>query len=144
MTRSGWRALAALVLAGAALLVPAAPASAVAGGLTVTARTALLEAGGTSVILVGQYTCGPLDGGVPDRGVIDMGVRQTVGGVQVTGIGYLTPTVCDGQPQWYAVELTAVTGTFQLGPARWSASGYVEGSTGLQSVSVPPTRIRIR
>jgi hypothetical protein len=129
-----------LAPAGAATAGPATAAT----GLTVTARWALLADDPTAVVLVGQYSCGPFAGGVPDRGVIDMAVAQVVDGVEVRGIGYLTPTVCDGNRQWYAVELTTVGGaTFRRAAARWSASGYVEGDTGVQSVSVPPARIRI-
>jgi hypothetical protein len=136
------RILVLAVLAVAAVVVPSAPAA--AAGLTVTGRYALLGDGSASVILVGQYNCGPYPGGVPDRGVIDLGVRQVVGGVTVTGIGYLEPRVCTGEPQWYAAELPATAGTFAPGAAQWSASGYVEGPGGVQSVYVPPTRIRIR
>lgn len=134
-------ALLVLTPAGAAAANPATTAT----GLTVTARWALLADDPTAVVLVGQYSCGPFAAGVPDRGVIDMGMTQVVDRVEVRGIGYLTPTVCDGNRQWYAVELTAVGGaTFRRAAARWSASGYVEGDGGLQSVSVPPTRIGIR
>jgi hypothetical protein len=134
-------ALLVLAPAGAATAGPATAAT----GLTVTARWALLADDPTAVVLVGQYSCGPFAGGVPARGVIDMGVTQVVGGVDVRGIGYLTPTVCDGTRQWYAVELTTVGGaTFRRTAARWSASGYVEGDGGMQNVSVPPTRIGIR
>jgi hypothetical protein len=144
MIRHGWRALASLALVATAALLPASPASAVADGFTVTARAGSLQAGGTTVTLAGRYTCGPFAGGVPDRGVVDLTLTQTVDGMVTTAFGFLTPTVCDGRPQRYAVNLTAVNGTFQPGRALWSASGYVEGSTGLQSVSVPPTPIRIR
>ena len=144
MIRHGWRALASLALVATAALLPASPASAVADGFTVTARAAFLQVSGTTVTLAGRYTCGPFAGGVPDRGVVDVTLSQTVGGVETIAFGFLTPTVCDGRPQRYAVDLTAVNGTFQHGRARWSASGYVEGSTGLQSVFVPPTRINIR
>ncbi|GIJ64103.1 hypothetical protein [Virgisporangium aurantiacum] len=138
-------ALLLLTPAGAATADPATTATVTATGLTVTARWALLADDPTAVVLVGQYSCGPFTGGVPDRGVIDMGLTQVVNGVEVRGIGYLTPTVCDGTGQWYAVELTAVGGaTFRRAAARWSASGYVEGDSGMQNVSVPPTRIVIR
>jgi hypothetical protein len=32
---------------------------------------------------------------------------------------------------------------FKKGAATWSASGYVEGDTGMQNVFVPPTRIAL-
>ena len=138
------RRIALLLVTALAVLVPAAPAAA-ATGMTVTARWALLADDPTAVVLVGQYTCGPFTAGVPDRGVIDMSVTQVVDGVEVRGIGYLTPTVCDGSRQWYAVELTSVGGaTFRRAAARWSASGYVEGDSGMQNVFVPPTRIRVQ
>jgi hypothetical protein len=136
------RMLALVVLAIAAVVVPSAPAA--AAGLTVTGRYALLGDDPASVILVGQYSCGPYPDGVPARGVVDLSIRQVGGGVAVTGIGYLEPRVCTGEPQWYATELLATAGRFTLAVAQWSASGYVEGPDGVQSVHVPPTRIRIR
>lgn len=133
-----------LLLASALTAVPTTAASADTG-LTVTARWALLNDDPTTVVLVGRYTCGPYPGGVPDRGVIDLSVDQRVDGVDVRGIGYLTPTVCDGQPQWYAADLSTFGGlTFRRANATWSASGYVEGAGGMQNVHVPPTGIRIR
>ncbi len=138
--------LAVSVLAlSTALVVPAGAASAAAAGLTVTARFALRNAGGESVTLAGTYRCGPFTGGVPDRGVIDLTVSQSAGGVSINGYGYLEPTVCDGVAHWYAVEVTAVGEQgFRRGAAQWSSSGYVEGDGGLQHGSVPPTLIRIR
>jgi hypothetical protein len=140
----GWRALASFVLVATAALLPASPASAIADGFTVTVRAAHLQGGGTTVTLAGRYTCGPFEGGVPGSGVVDLTLSQAVAGVVTTAFGFLTPTVCDGRSQRYAVDLTAVNGTFQHGRARWSASGYVEGSTGLQTVFVAPTPIKIR
>jgi hypothetical protein len=126
-----------------ALLIPANAAS--AAGLSVNARSALLNAGGASVTLAGTYSCGPFTSGVPDRGVIDLTVTQSAGGVTVNGYGYLEPTVCDGAAQRYAVEVTTFGAQgFRRGAAQWSASGYVEGDGGLQHGSVPPTAIRIR
>lgn len=137
-------ALLLMMTAAALALVPVTAATA-ATGMTVTARWAMLGDDPTAVVLVGRYTCGPFPGGAPDRGVIDMGVNQVVNGVEVRGIGYLTPTVCDGQPQWYAVELTTFGGlTFRRANATWGASGYVEGGGGMQNVHVPPAAIRIR
>ncbi len=128
-------------------LAPAATAAtdATAAGLTVTARWALLSDDPATVVLAGQYTCGPFPGGVPDRGVIDLGVDQRVTGATRRGIGYLTPTVCDGTPQWFAAGVSTVDGTaYRRASATWSASGYVEGAGGLQHGSVPPTAIQIR
>jgi hypothetical protein len=142
MTKLAPRVLVVAVLAAVALVVPSTPA--VAAGLTITGRYALLGDTATSVVLVGQYSCGPFPTGVPDRGVLDLEIRQDVNGTPVNAIGYLTPTVCTGEPQWYAAELSAVEGSFVRANARWSASGYVEGDGGLQNVHVPPTRIRIR
>jgi len=136
------RILVLVVLAVAAVVVPSAPAA--AAGLTVTGRYAILGDDPAGVILVGQYSCGPFPAGVPDRGVIDLSVRQAAGGAEVVGISYLEPRVCTGEPQWYAAELIATAGTFRRAAAQWSASGYVEGPGGVQSVHVPPTRIRIR
>jgi len=136
------RALVVTVFAAVALVVPSAPAA--AAGLTVTGRHAVLGDTAASVVLVGRYTCGPYPGGAPDRGVIDLEIRQTVGGVEARAIGYLEPAVCDGVPQPYAAELSAVVGAFARGTGWWSASGYVEGAGGMQNVHVPPTRIRIR
>ncbi|HYN96247.1 MAG TPA: hypothetical protein VES42_20575 [Pilimelia sp.] len=129
-------------LAAAALVVPATPAA--AAGLTITGRYAFLGDTAASVVLVGQYSCGPFPGGVPERGVLDLSVEQVINGVRVNGIGYLEPTVCTGAPQWYATELSAYTGSFVPGAARWSASGYVEGGGGMQHVHVPPAPVRIR
>jgi len=127
------------------LLAPAGAASAVAEGLTVTARSATLNAAGASVTVAGTYSCGPFTTGVPDRGVIDMTVTQSAGGVVVNGYGYLEPTACDGAAHRYAVAVTTSGGQrFRRGPAQWSASGYVEGDGGLQHGFVPPTAIRIR
>jgi hypothetical protein len=139
------RILAALLLT-LTLLMPASTAAAngTDAAPTITAQWALFNGGGGGVVLVGQYTCGPFPSGVPDRGVIDLGVNQIVGGVEVRGIGYLEPRVCDGLPQWYATELTSVAGRFQRARARWSASGYIEGPGGTQHVFVPPTAIRVQ
>jgi hypothetical protein len=140
------RVLATLPLA-LALLLPASTvtASTIVAAPTLNARWALLSDRGTSVVLVGQYTCGPFPSGVPDRGVIDLSLSQTVGGVEVRGFGFLEPRVCDGTPQWYAAELTVGSGgVFQRGRARWSGSGYIEGPNGVEPVSVPPTAIRVQ
>jgi hypothetical protein len=60
----------------------------------------------------------------------------------VTAFGYLEPAVCDGSRQPFRVTLTGTGGMrFRPGSATWSASGYVEGDTGLQHVQVPPTPI---
>ena len=149
------RRIAILIYTALLVLVPASAATAgrgagtgpnaAAGGLTVTARWALLADDPSAVVLVGQYSCGPFANGMPDRGVIDLGVTQVVNRVEVRSIGYLTPTVCDGTRQWFAVELTTFGGgTFRRAAARWSASGYVEGDGTTQNVFVQPTRIRIQ
>ncbi len=133
------------VLALCAVLATTAGAVSVTAGLFVTAGRALLTGAGSSVTLVGGYTCGPFAEGVPDRGVIDFTIRQTVAGGTVTGFGFLAPTVCDGQAQLFTVDLPSTSGLrFRSGAALWSASGYVEGNGGQQTVSVPPTAIRIR
>jgi hypothetical protein len=143
-------ALATLVTTLATVAGPtraAGPAASHAGGpgaLTVTARYATLSADRTQVLLVGAYSCGPFAAGVPDRGVVDLEVRQMVHRVEVRAIGFLEPTQCDGEPHAYAEPLAAVAGTLRRGAATWSASGYVEGDGGLQSVFVPPTPIRLR
>jgi hypothetical protein len=141
------RRIATTLMLSLSLVLTLAPAATAAAdpGLTVSARWALLSADPATVVLVGEYTCGPFPGGVPDRGVIDLGVDQSVNGATRRGIGYLTPTVCDGTPQWYAAGVSTVDGTaFRRARATWSASGYVEGSGGLQHGSVPPTTIQIR
>jgi len=144
MSSTPKRILAALVLTlGFAVPASTASANTTAAAPTLTARWALLSSN-TSVVLVGQYTCGPYPSGAPERGVIDLGLNQTVNGAEVRGIGYLEPRVCDGLPQWYAAELTSVSGAFQRGRARWAASGYIEGPPGVERVSVPPTAIRIQ
>ena len=133
------------VLALCAALVITSATVAVAAGLTITARRATLTGTGASVTLTGTYSCGPFTGGVPDRGVIDFTIRQSAGGDTITGFGYLEPTICDGAGHAFAVELPSVSELrFRRGAALWSASGYVEGDGTLQSLSVPPTTIRIR
>jgi hypothetical protein len=83
-----------------------------------------------------------LASGRPDRGVIDLGVQQTRGSTTVAAIGYLEPSICDGTSQPFNVTLTSTGGQrFRRGAATWSASGSVEGDTGLQHVQVPPTPI---
>ncbi|HEU5111042.1 MAG TPA: hypothetical protein VFT95_21080 [Micromonosporaceae bacterium] len=136
------RVLVVAALAASALVVPSSPA--LAAGLTVTARHAVIGATADRLVLIGRYTCGPFPGGVPDRGVIDLEIRQRVNGVEVNAIGYLEPAVCDGQPHGYAADLVSYTGSFVRGTGRWSASGYVEGGGGMQHVHVPPAPIRIR
>ncbi|MGI5215490.1 hypothetical protein [Plantactinospora sp. CA-290183] len=140
-----------LGLAFAALVAPPVPATAAPEGragaapaLTVTARYALLGDSPERAVLIGRYTCGPYPGGVAERGVVDLGLRQDVAGTVVDAFGYLEPAVCTGQPQQYAVELVSYSGPLVAGAASWSASGYVEGPGGAQSVYVPPTPIRIR
>ena len=59
------------------------------------------------------------------------------------GAGVRLPTaVCDGSAQPFAVTLTGTGGKrFQRGAATWTASGHVEGDTGMQNVNVLPTPI---
>jgi hypothetical protein len=137
------RVAAALLLGLAVGLVAPAGAEA-AAGLTVDARYALLSADHTRVLLVGDYACGPFTDGVPDRGVIDLEIKQIVDGVEVRAIGFLEPTRCDGAEHRYAASLLTIAGTLRRGTATWTASGYVEGDESLQSVFVPPTPIRLR
>jgi hypothetical protein len=138
-----------LVAAMAAVGVMAVGSSATAvhaaeDGLTLSASSARLGAGRTSVVLRGTYSCGPFASGLADRGVIDLTVQQVRWSGTVTAYGYLEPTVCDGDPQSYAVTLTGTgTGRFTTGPAIWSGSGYVEGDGGLQHVHVGPSPITI-
>lgn len=133
------------VLAMCTVLVGTSGAVSMAAGLNVTARRAVLTGEGVSVTLTGTYTCGPFPGGVPDRGVIDFTISQPVAGGTVTGFGFLEPTACDGAVHPFSVDLPSVSELrFRRGVALWSASGYVEGGGGLQTVSVPPTEIRIR
>ena len=75
---------------------------------------------------------------------IDLSVEQARMGDTVKAIGYLEPAVCDGSAQRFEVTLTGTGGRrFQRGAATWSASGYVEGDTGTQTVHVPPTPIAL-
>jgi hypothetical protein len=104
------------------------------------AKRAKLAADPTVVVLDGTYSCGPFTGGVPERGVVDLTVRQA----QVTGFGFFEPTVCDGTRQRFAASVTAVSGSFRRGPATWSASGFLEGIPKSQNVFVPDTPIRIK
>jgi hypothetical protein len=138
--RRAARTTVTFLLALTAALIPATGAAAT--GLTVTADTATLGPQRTSVVLAGTYSCGPFASGRPDRGVIDLTVQQTRMGDTVTAIGYLEPAVCDGSAQPFAVTLTGTGGKrFQRGAATWTASGYVEGDTGMQNVNVLPTPI---
>jgi hypothetical protein len=130
-----------VLLALTALLIPAAGVAADAG-LTLTADTATLGPHRTSVALRGTYSCGPFASGRPDRGVIDLSVEQRQSSGTVTAFGFLEPAVCDGTSQPFEVTLTGNGGKrFREGTASWSASGYVEGDTGLQHIQVPPTPI---
>jgi hypothetical protein len=126
-------------LALIAALIPAAGVAADAG-LTLAADTATLGPHRTSVVLRGAYSCGPFASGRPDRGVIDLSVQQTRTGGTVTAFGFLTLSICDGTSQPFEVTLTGGE-RFRQGAATWSASGYVEGDTGLQHVQVPATPI---
>jgi hypothetical protein len=134
----------AVVLTVVAALMPGTAAAA-ATGLAVSARSAGLAADPVTVVLAGRYTCGPFPGGMPTGGVVDLTVEQGADGATVRGFGYLTPSVCDGRWQPFTADLTAFGGpTFVVGSATWTASGYVEGSGGTQTVFVPPTKIRIQ
>lgn len=75
--------------------------------------------------------------------MVDLTVRQALPN-EVTGFGFFEPTVCNGRLKRFTAEVTAVSGSFRGGPATWSASGYVEGTTGTQNVFVPDTPIRIK
>jgi hypothetical protein len=132
-----------VLLALVAACIPAAGVAADAG-LTVTADTATLGPHRTSVVLAGTYSCGPFASGRPDRGVIDLSVQQLRMGDTVAAYGYLEPAVCDGTSQPFEVALTGNGGKrYRQGAATWSASGYVEGDTGLQHVQVPATPITL-
>ncbi|HEX6683415.1 MAG TPA: hypothetical protein VF062_11495 [Candidatus Limnocylindrales bacterium] len=134
-----------VVLALCTVLIVTSGTASVAAGLTIAARRAVLTGAGASVTLTGTYSCGPFTGGVPDRGVVDFTIRQSLAGQTVTGFGYLEPAACDGVSHPFSVDLPSVSELrFRRGEALWSASGYVEGDGGLQTVSVPPTTIRIR
>lgn len=135
------RAMVTILLGLTTVLLPAVGLAADAG-LMLTADTATLGPHRTSVVLGGTYTCGPFASGHPDRGVIDLSVQQDRAGSTVAAFGFLEPAVCNGASQRFAVTLTGTGGKrFRQGPATWSASGYVEGDTGLQHVQVPPTPI---
>jgi hypothetical protein len=135
------RTMVTVLLVLIATLIPAAGVAADAG-LTLTADTATLGPHRTSVVLRGAYSCGPFASGRPDRGVIDLSVQQTRTGGMVAAIGYLEPSICDGTSQPSEVTLTGGK-RFRQGPATWSASGYVEGDTGVQDVQVPATPISL-
>jgi hypothetical protein len=137
------RAMVTVVLGLTAVLIPAV-GSAADAGLSVTATTATLSPGGTSVVLEGTYSCGPFASGRPDRGVIDLSIQQRHAGRTVAAIGYLEPAVCDGTSEPFEVTLTSTDGgRLRKGAATWSASGYVEGDTGTQNVHVLPTPIAL-
>jgi hypothetical protein len=137
------RTMVTVFLAVIAVLIPAAGVAADAG-LTLTADTATLGPHRTSVVLRGAYSCGPFASGRPDRGVVDLDVQQTRMGGMVAAIGYLEPSICDGTSQPFEVTLTGTDDKrFRQGAATWSASGYVEGDTGLQHVQVLATPISL-
>jgi hypothetical protein len=137
------RAMVTILLGLTAVLLPAVGLAADAG-LTLTAETAMLGPHRTSVVLGGTYTCGPFASGRPDRGVIDLSVQQDRESGTVAAFGFLEPAVCDGTTQPFEVTLTGTGGKrFRQDAATWSASGYVEGDTGLQHVQVPPTPIAL-
>jgi hypothetical protein len=76
--------------------------------------------------------------------VIDLSVQQDRESGTVAAFGFLEPAVCDGSTQPFEVTLTGTGGKrFRQDAATWSASGYVEGDTGLQHVQVPPTPIAL-
>jgi hypothetical protein len=128
-------------LALSAAVIPTAGVAA-DGGLTLTADTATLGPHRTSVVLGGSYSCGPFASGLPDRGVIDLSVEQPRRAGMVAAFGYLEPSICDGTSQPFEVTLTGSGGgRFRQDAATWSASGYVEGDTGVQHVQVSPTPI---
>jgi hypothetical protein len=127
-----------------AATVASAPVVAADEGLNVTATSAELGPGRTSVVLRGNYSCGPFASGLPDRGVIDLSVEQVRRGRVVTAFGFLEPSVCNGTSQAFEVTLTGTGGQrFRAGAATWAGSGYVEGDTGVQHVQVVPTPIRL-
>jgi hypothetical protein len=133
-----------VLVLGVALAVVLVPVDAAGADLTLTARSATLGSGQTSVVLRGSYTCGPFASGLPDRGVIDLTVEQVLPSRTVTAFGYLEPSVCDGTSQRYRITLTGTSGQrFRTGSATWAASGYVEGDTSLQHVHVEPTQITL-
>jgi hypothetical protein len=71
-----------------------------------------------------------------------LSVQQDRAGSTVAAHGFLEPAVCDGTSHRFEVTLTGTGGKrFRQGAATWSASGYVEGDTGVQTVHVPPTPI---
>jgi hypothetical protein len=133
-----------MVLLVLTAILAAAVGAAADPGLTVAAETATLGPDRTSVVLRGTYRCGPFATGLPDRGVIDLSIEQGRPGGAVASFGYLEPSVCDGTSQPFEVTLTGTGGKrFRRGVAAWSASGYVEGDTGVQHVQVPPTPITL-
>lgn len=149
MRRWGARAVAAaapvmmvaITVAMTMVVAVAGPGTAAAAeGLAVAIDTGDLGPGRTTVVVAGAYSCGPFAAGVPDRGTIDITVQQRQGRRTVTAYGYFDPVVCDGTDQAFTATVTAVgTTPFRVGPATWSASGYVEGDGTLQHTSVPPT-----
>jgi hypothetical protein len=142
MSRMARRAVMVLLVLTA--ILASAVGAAADPGLTLAAETATLGPDRTSVVLRGTYTCGPFATGLPDRGVIDLSIEQGRPGGTVASFGYLEPSVCDGTSQPLEVTLTGTGGKrFRRGAAAWSASGYVEGDTGVQHVQVPPTPITL-
>lgn len=136
-----WQRLIGVVVASAAAVVGlAAPAMAEAT-LQVSVTGARLAAGGSQVVLNGQYVCGPFS---PDSdGVVDLTAVQQ----DTTGYGYLFVTVCDGSTQDWSAPVDSVGGLFVRGRAQVSGSGYAcdRGPVGgCAFTSFGPITVRIR
>ena len=91
------RAMVTVVLGLTAVLIPAV-GSAADAGLSVTATTATLSPGGTSVVLEGTYSCGPFASGRPDRGVIDLSIQQRHAGRTVARSATWNPPSATAPP----------------------------------------------
>jgi hypothetical protein len=124
-----------LVLAVVALAVPSAAAQTATFRFGVTelrrgSDPATAEASGT-------FRCGPL---TDNRGVVDLTVRQG----STTGYGYVyLDGACDGTTHTWTATVTSYNGTYRRGRAAVTASGYAEGTEGLQTTRFSASR-RIR
>lgn len=107
--------------------------------LQVSVSKARLAAGGTQVVLTGEYVCGPFAEG---DGVVDLTVTQGA----TTGYGYAYPSVCDGAAQPWSAVVESVNTPFVAGRARVVGGGYVcDRVTGACAFgSFGPTTVRLR
>ena len=107
--------------------------------LQVSVSEARLAAGGSQVVVSGEYVCGPFAEG---DGVVDLTVTQR----GTTGYGYVYPSACDGSAQRWSAVVDSVNTPFVAGRVRVVGGGYVcDRVTGVCAFgSFGPTTVRVR